>query len=441
MGLEFEDDGPRNIMQEDFLLRDQPFRISAIYNPDKPDPYEPLMYGKQHAEFYEKFFIQPLKRKENKQVIGSIWSTQTAADWRGFGKSMLMAEEAKGVCRDFGLKVLRSFKVKEDNAKANPILAGYCTFDQAKDIKNFAAALLDAVAFILDQHYGDDGLSVHQELRRRIAEKSNAEEGFEGESVRTALRKQLRAYKTLNVQLSHKTLDQFIEHLSGDDTEALTSFIRNEIGPRIKATQGFNFVHVFNTYAICAGIVSVTYFVDQIENFAKWAKNQDREIKILRESMVQTSPTSEMASFVFQMHADAMKYIEDWWESSEHLPSLDFEQPINRTRTINLLGLRTTEEAKTLATRYLKEYRPEGVKEPRDPLHPFSEEIIKMVRDATKGNPRKFLEMLGQIIEHAVSHNERTIDLILVESLIGEGSQDASDDEPEDDEDFENEEE
>lgn len=184
----------------------------------------------------------------------------------------------------------------------------------------------------------------------------------------------------------------------------------------------------------------MTYFVDQIENFAKWAKNQDREIKILRESMVQTSPTSEMASFVFQMHADAMKYIEDWWESSEHLPSLDFEQPINRTRTINLLGLRTTEEAKTLATRYLKEYRPAGVKEPRDPLHPFSEEIIKMVRDATKGNPRKFLEMLGQILEHAVSQNERTIDLTLVESLIGEGSQDSSDEEPEDDEDFENEE-
>jgi hypothetical protein len=439
MSLEFESDGPRNIMLEDFLLREQPFRISTMYNPDKPDPYEPLMYGKQHGEFYEKFFIQPLQRKTNKQVIGSIWSTQTAADWRGFGKSTLMAEESKGVCRDFGFNILRSFKVKEENAKANPILAGYCTFDESKEIKSFAAALLDAVCFILEQPFDTGELTVHQELRRRIAERNNAEEDFEGESVRNALRKQLRSYKTLNVQLNHKTLDQFIEMLSGADTEALTAFIRNEIGPRIKAKQGFNFVHVFNAYALCAGIVSVTYFIDQIENFAKWARNQDREVKILRESMVQTSPTSEMASFVFQMHVSALQEIEDWWEVAEHLPSLDFEKPINRTRTINLLGLRTTDEAKTLAARYLKEYRPVGVKEPKDPLHPFPEDVIKMVRDSTRGNPRKFLETLGQILEHAVSNNERVIDLTLVEPLLGDDYQDTSE-EVEGDDDFENEE-
>lgn len=275
------------------------------------------------------------------------------------------------------------------------------------------------MAFIVEQPYEDGELTVHQELRRRIAEKNNAEEDFEGEAVRTALRKQLRLYKTLNVQLSHKTLDQFIELLAGDDTDALTAFIRNEIGPRIKAKQGFNFVHVFNAYALCAGIVSVTYFIDQIENFAKWARKQDQEVKILRESMVQTSPTAEMASFVFQMHVSALQEIEDWWQA-EHLPSLDFEQPINRTRTLNLLGLRTTEEAKTLAMRYLKEYRPAGMKEPRDPLHPFPEEVIKVVRDATKGNPRKFLETLGQVLEHAITNDERVIDLSLVDlRLLG----------------------
>jgi hypothetical protein len=351
----------------------------------------------------------------------------------------MMAEESKGVCNDFGLKILRRFKVKEDNAKANPFLAGYCTFDQAKEIKSFSAALLDAVAFIVEQPYEDGELTVHQELRQRIAEKNNAEENYEGEAVRNALRKQLRTYKTLNVQLSHKTLDEFIELLAGDNTEALTSFIRNEIGPRIKAKQGFNFVHVFNAYALCAGIVSVTYFIDQIENFAKWARNQDQEIKVLRESMVQTSPTSEMASFVFQMHVSALQEIEDWWQA-EHLPSLDFEQAINRTRTINLLGLQTTEEATTLAARYLKEYRAAGVKEPRDPLHPFPEEVIKVVRDATRGNPRKFLETLGQILEHAVTSGERVIDLSLVEPLLGDDYQDTTDEESGGEDDFENEE-
>ena len=436
MPLEFDDIGLRNIMLDDFLLKEQPFRISATYNLDKPDPYEPLMYGKQHPEFYEKFFIQPLQRGTNKQVIGAIWSSQSAADWRGFGKSMLMAEESKHVCNDFGFAALRRFKVKEENARANPILAGYCTFDQTKEIKTFSSALLDAVAFITEQPYEDGELTVHQELRRRIAATANAEDGYEGEAVRQALRKKLRSYRTLNVQLNHKTLDQFIELLSGADTPALTAFIRNEIGPRIKARQGFNFVHVFNAYALCAGIVSVTYFIDQIENFAKWARNQDQEVKILRESMVQTSPTAEMASFVFQMHISALQDIEDWW-TAEHLPSLDFEVPINRTRTINLRGLQTTEEATTLAARYLKEYRPDG-KEPGEPLHPFSEEVIKMVRDATKGNPRKFLENLGQILEHAVNDKVTVIDLTFVEPLLGEDYQDdESGDETEED-DFEN---
>jgi len=35
------------------------------------------MYGNQYAEFYDKFFIQPLMRGKNRQVIGAIWSTQS----------------------------------------------------------------------------------------------------------------------------------------------------------------------------------------------------------------------------------------------------------------------------------------------------------------------------------------------------------------------------
>ena len=141
MPLEFDDGhAPRDVMREYYLLREQPFRISATYNPDNPGPYQPLMYGNQHREFYEKFFLQPLQRGANKQVIGAIWSSQSAADWRGFGKSMLMGEESKCVCRDFGFSVLREFKVKAEHAEANPFLAGYCTFDQAKGVKSFSSA-------------------------------------------------------------------------------------------------------------------------------------------------------------------------------------------------------------------------------------------------------------------------------------------------------------
>lgn len=433
MPLEFKEGfGQRDVMQEDFLLRENPFRISSIYNPDNPGTYEPRMYGKNYDEFYQKFFLSPLMRGTNKQVIGAIWSSQSATDWRGFGKSMLMAEEAKKVCSDLGASMLSSRGVTKADVEENPVLAGYCTFDQAKAVKTFSSALLDAVAFMLEQPCGD--WTVHQEMRNRIATDAEAEEGYEGEAVRRALRDKLRTYHGLNVQLNHKTLDKFIDLLSSTATDELTTFIRNEIGPRVKATQGFNFVHVFNAYASLAGIVSITYFVDQIENFAKWARNQDREIKILRESMCQTSPTAEMASFVFQMHIAALQEIEDWW-TSEHLPSLDFEIPLNRTRTVNLKGLQTADEARLLASRYLSDFRMDG-SAPPDHCHPFPEEVIAVVRDAAKGNPRKFLETLGQILDHAIAENQSTIDLLFVEPLLGEDYQDVSDETEEDD--FEN---
>ena len=55
MTLEFKDGfGSRDVMKRDFFLNENPFRISAIYNPDNAGPYEPKMYGAQYEEFCEK---------------------------------------------------------------------------------------------------------------------------------------------------------------------------------------------------------------------------------------------------------------------------------------------------------------------------------------------------------------------------------------------------
>jgi hypothetical protein len=59
-----------------------------------------------------------------------------------------------------------------------------------------------------------------------------------------------------------------------------------------------------------AAIEYVTYFVGQIENFAKYARRQVQNIRILRESIFETAPTRDMASFVFQMHIEAQHAIE-----------------------------------------------------------------------------------------------------------------------------------
>jgi hypothetical protein len=353
----------------------------------------------------------------NKQVIGAIWSSHAGDDWgKGFGKSALMAEEAKSINSDFGRALLERAKVDEMDIVDNPILAGYCTFDEAKGVKSFAAAILDAMILILENPHGEG--TTHTALRRRIIERIEASEGYEGEEVKQALLRELRRFRGLNIQLTHPTLNGFIDRLCSDDTGDLVNFIRHEIGPRIKATQGFNYVHVFSAFVGLAGIVYVAYFVDQIENFAKWARHQDREIKILRESMCQTSPTSDMCSFISQMHIRAERAIENWW-NSEHLPSLSFSKPMNATRVVDLKGLRTTDEAVALARCYLQANRVEGSVVTNE-LHPFSEEVIEAVRAGTRGNPRKFLETLCHILDHAEVDGQRRIDLTFIQPLLDE---------------------
>ena len=421
MALKLKTDG-KDLMRDVFLLKENPFRSSEIFSIDRQATYVPEIYGEQFYEFYKKFILIPLSRDENKQVIGAVWSTHSGDQLgKGFGKSFLMARESLEINADFGASKLRQFGIDEPDIAENPFLAGYCTFDQAKEVKTFPAALLDAVTFILESEHGDG--NVHMALRDRIIERTGAVEGFESEAVKRVLEKELRKYRSLNIQLNHASVERFIQKLCYSDTDDLVNFIRHNIGPRVKAAQGFNFVHIFNVFLLTAGIVYVVYFVDQIENFARFARNQERDLKILRESMCQTSPTDSVASFVFQMHVHALQAIEDWWDSVEHLPSLDPKKPINAARIVDLQGLKNRQDADTLAARYLENYRVEGAKVPHR-LHPFDPDIVEAVRQSVNSNPRRFLEKLGEILANAEVNGRKKIDLTFVTPLLeddGEG--------------------
>jgi len=422
----------KSVLSEVYGLRENPFKSSQIYNVDNPDPFVPEMYGEQYEEFHKKFFLLPLGKESNKQVIGALWSSHQGDDLgKGFGKSMLMAEESRRINKDFGRAMLELAEIGEQDIEENPVLSGYCTFDKSKNIQTFPAALLDAVAFILESKYGEDS-TVHAELRRRMIEKLELNADFAGEEIKQALLKELRKYRGLNIQLTHATINGFIDRLCHEDTGDLVRFIRQEgIGPRIKATQGFNFVHVFSAFVQLAGIVYVTYFIDQIENFASWTRKQDQEVKVLRESMCQTSPTAEMSSFIFQMHIRAEAAIENMWKS-EHLPSLAFNKPMNAARVVYLKGLSTTEEAADLAAAYLAPCRKPEFKTPT-PIFPFTDEVIEAVWSAVKGNPRAFLESLFNILNQAELQSEKKIDLTFVQPLLDDVGEEVSDDEEDDD--------
>lgn len=422
----------KSVLSGVFGLRENPFKSSHIYNVDNPDPFKPEMYGEQYAEFHRKFFILPLGKESNKQVIGALWSSHQGDDLgKGFGKSMLMGEESRRINNDFGRAMLELAEVGEQDIEENPVLSGYCTFDKSKGIQTFPAALLDAVAFTLESKYGEDS-TVHTELCRRIIARHELNEDSAGEEIKRTLLKELRKYRSLNIQLTHATVNSFIDRLCHDDTGDLVQFIRQEgIGPRIKATQGFNFVHVFSAFVSLAGIVYVAYFIDQIENFASWTRKQDQEVKVLRESMCQTSPTAEMSSFIFQMHIRAEAAIENMWKS-EHLPSLSFNKPMNAGRVVYLKGLDTTAEAADLAAVYIAPVRKPDFKAP-SPIFPFTDEVIEAVRSAVNGNPRTFLESLFNVLNQAELHGEKKIDLTFVQHLLDDVGEEVSDDDQDDD--------
>lgn len=437
-----------NILEKDFLLIRNPFASGNIYNLDEEHTYVPEIYGNHRVEFFEKFFLTPLESDRNRQVIGAVWSSHTADGWgKGYGKSMIMAEESKRINSDLGSSMLREFEVNEDDVLKNPILSGYCSFDLSKGVTTFPSALLDAVAFILsspcnlageeveNEENGVSSWNVHQELRSRILNRSGSEGNNPSSFIMTALTKELRRYQGLNIQLNHHTLAAFISELSFDDTDQLVGFIRNNIGPRIKASQGFNFVHVFNAFARLAGVDYIVYFIDQVENFARFTNKQERDIRIVREAICQTSPTSEIASFIFQMHIHALQEIEHWWHL-EDMPSLDVNSHINRARIVDLDGL-DRQATRMLVQRYLESARIPGVV-PENPIHPFSEDIIEQVRDHTNGNPRHILNLCGNILLSAQSEHRGHIDLSFVESLLNiEGEEDEPID-TRDDDDFDN---
>ena len=162
-------------------------------------------------------------------------------------------------------------------------------------------------------------------------------------------------------------------------------------------------------------MVYITYFIDQIENFSRFTRQQERDIKIIREAMCQTSPTADMASFIFQMHIHAQQAIENWWQI-EDLPSLDITVPTNSGRIITITGL-GRQEAEILTSRYLADYRIDGFDSPQ-PLHPFTPEIIQAVLDATSGNPRSLLRTLGDILDKARDDERDILDLTYVEPLL-----------------------
>ncbi len=391
----------KSYLETKYGLLKNPFPGNATYGEDSQVVYVPEMFGDQRKEFLRKFILAPL---ENGQpLIGAVWSVVPGdPEARGFGKSTLMGEEAKLVNKDFGKATLAYLGVAEDEAQANPILCSYVSFNTKAQggIANIDAAAFHLTRFILRQMH-EGGTSIHLALRElaaaRLLEQGKISPGAETDGIIEAVRERFRNLAS-TVDLRN-LLEDYLHHLASPDTEALQRFLSDDVGTWHHDRNGLKYLQVFVVFAELAGIEHMTFFVDQVEDFTSMAGSAklQKNVKIIRDALIETEPFASRVSFVFQFHPDAYERLRDAW-LHEDLRSLAWDEPLNVPYVVVLKGLQTVDAARLLADKCLN--HPSVVAKNRKPgIYPFTEGAIKLVWEKTKPRPRLFLRVLYDLLQ------------------------------------------
>jgi hypothetical protein len=400
----------KSFYESKYGLLKNPFPGNATYAEDSQEIYVPELFGTQRDEFLRKFIVAPLE--EGQPMIGAVWSVVPGdPQARGFGKSTLMGEESKGINRDFGFSTLQSLGVTAHEAKANPVLAAYVSFDTKMQgaVGNVDAAAFHLLRFILR---GTDSLGspLHQVLRERAAasvREKGAATGQEGDAiVEAVLDRFRRAASTIDIR---RLLEEFLFHLAKGDSKALDEFIQG-VGTWHHDRNGLKYLQLFVAFAELAGIQHFTFFVDQVEDFtsnsgvAKIQKN----VKIIRDALIESEPFSTRASFVFQLHPDAYERLRNAWVH-EDLPSLEWDDPLNESVVVVLRGLDTFESARVVAERFLNH---SSVVAPNrvGGITPFTESVLRRVWEETKPRPRWFIRVLRALLRLGKDNKQEIID-------------------------------
>src|SRR5258708_37475003 len=110
-----------------------------------------------------------------------------------------MGEEAKRINADLGLRTLMSLGVTEEDARANPILAGYVSFNTKAQggIGNIDAAAFHLVRFVLREGSTPDAPTTHRKLQQmaaaRLVKQGRATPGHEPDAIVQAVKDRFRA--------------------------------------------------------------------------------------------------------------------------------------------------------------------------------------------------------------------------------------------------------
>ncbi|MBI3800244.1 MAG: hypothetical protein HY268_25125 [Deltaproteobacteria bacterium] len=401
----------KSFFQTAWDLNGNPFSGKATYAEDSQIVYVPEMFGSQREEFLRKFVQAPL---ENGQpLIGAVWSVVPGdPKARGFGKSTLMGEEAKRINQDFGFATLIHLGVSETDARANPVLASYVSFNTKANegIANIDAACFQLVRFLL-RCADAKGVKTHLRLRERAVAKllkeGNAVKDQESRAIVMAVEERFRQLAvTIDIR---NLLEEFLMHLASPDTDALEKFL-STVGAWHHNRNGLKYLQLFVAFAELADIQHFTFFIDQVEDFTSESQPSKirKNVKIIRDALLESEPFASRASFVFQLHPDAYRKLRDAW-THEDLHDLNYDSPLNKPYVVVLKGLDNFKAACLLAERCLN-HPQYALPERERGIHPFTDSSLEKVWQTTKPRPRWFIRVLHDLLELAKDERVSVLD-------------------------------
>jgi hypothetical protein len=258
----------------------------------------------------------------------------------------------------------------------------------------------------------DKGVSTHERLRERAAAKlvaaGEAVKGHEAEALIRAVRERFRK---LAVTIDFRgLLEEFLIGLASADTTALEQFLVSKVSAWHHNRNGLKYLQTFVAFAELADIQHFSFFIDQVEDFtsesqpAKIRKN----VKIIRDALLESEPFASRASFIFQLHPDAYVKLHDAW-AHEDLRDLNYDSPISRPYVVVLKGLDSFEAAKLVADRCLND--PQHALDPRKRgIYPFTDGSLRDVWAATTPRPRLFIRVLHDLMQLAKDEEVKVLD-------------------------------
>jgi hypothetical protein len=213
-------------------------------------------------------------------------------------------------------------------------------------------------------------------------------------------------------------LEDYLYYLASDDSEALQRFLADDVGTWHHDRNGLKYLQLFVAFAELAGIKHVTFFIDQVEDFtaSAGAAKLQKNVKIIRDALIETEPFASTASFVFQFHPDAYERLRDAW-LHEDMRSLEWDDPLNEPYVVVLKGLDTFESARLLADRCLN-HDAFVLSRPERGISPFTQGSLKMVWEATKPKPRDFLRVLHTLLQIGSTGRVDVLDEIFIEPKL-----------------------